>query len=428
MIERRPMAGTAGLHHERTGDVVGRLAALGFTVPLADGQGALASEMSLAVSFDALLCNGRYALALQRRLGRLAGAGARVCLLLAQSGDHDTTPAQWREFHARLRQAMPPAAGSPVFCLPCHHSSLANAEDLLSGTCYVLCDSLQMRSHRDPRAQQAIDTNWRTLWRYRHGQDRLLPAYGSFVRSACPLLGDEAATVVLPATGLCVPAGSAWLSLGVDLAVFADATGRLDLPDLQAAIDEAVHIADELLDRGMHAGAAERRDAAENRRLALTINGIGDLVLKRGENPASLDCLRALDTDLQAIRDAVDRASARESRRAGPLPALSLPCRDWFDGQHGARWRQHYEAARRHIAVRHRNLLAISPYAVLPSASPCHSGFSDLLPLLAFADAWAFVGAPNFERWNLSQFKHFHMRARAIIQASQVTTRIAAGA
>ena len=89
---------------------------------------------------------------------------------------------------------------------------------------------------------------------------------------------------------------------------------------------------------------------------------------------------------------------------------------------------QHFEAARRRAAVRHRNLLAISPYSVLPSQSACDPAYADLLPLLAIADAWAFSGGHRFEGWNLSQFKHFHTRARAIIQASQATTRIAAGA
>jgi len=166
----------------------------------------------------------------------------------------------------------------------------------------------------------------------------------------------------------------------------------------------------------------------ENRRLALLVKGIGDLVLRRARDPADFDCLRELHSDLAAIRSAVDETSAHQARRRGPLPALFLPPRAWFDGDHAEQWLQHFEAARRREAVRHRNLLAMSPYSVMPSGSGCDPAFADLLPLLAFADAWAFSDPPRLENWNLNQFKHFHTRARAIIQASQATTRIAAGA
>jgi hypothetical protein len=280
-----------------------------------------------------------------------------------------------------------------------------------------------MQSHVDERVQARTESNWRALWR-----DGLMPAYGGFVRSACPLLADEAATAVLPVTGLNVPQRSAWLVLCMDLAALADQRGRLDPADLEAVIADAVPLADALLDQVRPATAAQRRDAADNRRLALLVGGIGDLVAMRARDPADLDCLRELHAEMLALRDAVNLASAREARRSGPLPALSLPLHEWFDGHHQVRWRQHFEAARRRVAVRHRNLLAMSPYAVLPSKFACDPAYADLLPLLAFADAWAFSGPPDFGHWNLSQFKQFHTRARAIIQASQAITRIAAGA
>ena len=77
--------------------------------------------------------------------------------------------------------------------------------------------------------------------------------------------------------------------------------------------------------------------------------------------------------------------------------------------------------------MRHRNLLAISPYAVLPRRSHAHAGFTDLLPVIRQADTWAFAPAASFDGWNINQFKHFHKRARAIIQGSQDAAVIAAG-
>jgi hypothetical protein len=433
MNERQPVAGEPRLQHPETCDIVRRLSALGLGVPAVDHRGEPEGEVVLRVSVDSMLHDDRYALKLKRRLYRFAEKRNRVCLLPVISASLAGAVGQWREFRERLGQLCPPSAGPPALCVPSHQLPLdeylaATDGGQAAGTRYVYCDSLQMRVHRDRRVQDRTDANWRAIWRSRLSRRRLAPVYGGFVRSACPLLADEAAAAVLPLSGLNAPLRSAWLPLELDLGGFADDTGQLDLVALRVALDEAVPLADVLLGRRRWASTAQRGDAAENRRLALTVAGIGDLVKRRGQNPAELDCLRELHAELRAVRNAVDEASAREARRSGPLPALSLPPREWLTGAHGEQWRQRFEAARRRAAVRHRNLLAMSPYSVLPAGSACDPAFADLLPLLAFADAWAFADPPDFRNWNLSQFKYFHTRARAIIQASQVTARIAAGA
>ncbi len=71
--------------------------------------------------------------------------------------------------------------------------------------------------------------------------------------------------------------------------------------------------------------------------------------------------------------------------------------------------------------------------AVLYAAIYCYRGPSKAktlvksVPLLSFADAWNFSAPPRFTGWNITQFKHFHCRARAIIQGSHASSRIAAG-
>ena len=358
----------------------------------------------------------------------LAAEGARVCLQPVFPEGSVSGAADWHETCERLVHLFPNRTDPPALSIHSHQLTADQLAGLAAdpapfSACYVCCDSLQMQSHRDGRAEARAESNWRALRRA-----RLKPVYGGFVRSICPLLADEAAASVLPLTGLNVPRASAWLVLGINLAKIADASGELDRDDLRARVDEAIPLADELLDRTRPPTMAQRRDATDNRRLALLVEGIGDLVAKRARDPADFACLHELQTELLVIRNAINLASAREARRRGPLPALSLPFHEWFDGHQQARWRQHFEAARRRAAVRHRNLLAMSPYSVLPSRPACEPGYADLLPLLAFADAWAFSGGRRFDGWNLSQFKHFHTRARAIIQASQATTRIAAGA
>lgn len=431
MKEQQLAAGRHGMRNLRTSHLVRRLSALGFTLPALTERGELCGETALRICIDSLLRDGRYALKLQRRLGRYAAKRSRVCLLPVVSASGGV--GRWREFCGRLGELCPPRVERPALCVQSHLVPLdeyldAKGNTSIAGARYVYCDSLQMQAHADGRVQMRTDSNWRALWRSRLTARPLAPVYGGFVRSACPLLSDEAATAVLPTSGLNVPLNTGWLALGLDLSGFADATGRLDLAVLRQALCEAIPIADELLGRVVRPSALQRRDVTENRRLSLRVTGIGDLVLRRARDPAEFDCLRELHADLAAIRSAVDETSAHEARRRGPLPALFLPPRAWFDGHHAEQWLQHFEAARRGEAVRHRNLLAMSPYSVLPSGSACDPAFADLLPLLAFADAWAFSDPPRLEHWNLSQFKHFHTRARAIIQASQATTRIAAGA
>lgn len=428
MKELQLHAARPGASRHRTGAILDRLAELGVTAPLARKDGALVGEVALKVSVTALCSRQHYVHMLRQRLRRLAAGGARVCLQPVFPAASGPVTMGWQETCERLVPLFPNRSDPPAISIHSHQltpdqlAGLATDPEPFS-SCYVYCDSLQMQWHPEGLIQARAESNWRTLRR-----TRLLPVYGGFVRSICPLLADEAAAAVLPVTGLNVPRGSAWLALGIDLAKIADASGRLDPDKLRARLDEAIPLADELLDRTLPPTAAQRRDAKENRRLAFLVEGIGDLVARRARDPADFACLHELQTEMLAIREAVNLASAREARRLGPLPALSLPFHEWFDGPQQARWCQHFEAARRRAAVRHRNLLAISPYSVLPSQSACDPAYADLLPLLAIADAWAFSGGHRFEGWNLSQFKHFHTRARAIIQASQATTRIAAGA
>jgi hypothetical protein len=428
MNELQSPAVRPGAYRDRTGAILGRLAELGVTVPLAREGAPLVGEVSLKVSATALCSRQHYVHMLRQRLRRLAADGARVCLQPVFPAGSGAVASAWQETCERLASLFPNRSDPPAVSVYSHQLTPEQLAGLAAdpapfSSCYVYCDSLQMQSHNDGRVQARAESNWRALWR-----TCLMPVYGGFVRSICPLLADEAAAAVMPVTGLNVPRGSAWLALRVNLAKLADASGRLDTDNLVVLLDEAIPLADELLDRALPATAAQRRDATDNRRLAFLLEGIGDLVARRARDPADFACLHELQTEIFAIREAINLASAREARRLEPLPALSLPFHEWFEGQQQARWRQHFEAARRRAAVRHRNLLAMSPYSVLRSQSACDPAYADLLPLLTFADAWAFSGGHRFEGWNLSQFKDFHRRARAIIQSSQATTRIAAGA
>jgi hypothetical protein len=69
----------------------------------------------------------------------------------------------------------------------------------------------------------------------------------------------------------------------------------------------------------------------------------------------------------------------------------------------------------------------MSPYAVLPEGGDVEAGFTDLLPVLAHADAYAFAGQPPLSGWNIKAFRNFHSRAWAIMQRRNARSLIAAG-
>lgn len=256
----------------------------------------------------------------------------------------------------------------------------------------------------------------------------LLPVYGGFVRSLCPLLPDEMSVEVLPDSGLVVPAGSAWQCISLPLAPLCDQRGELAAATLQRVACDAVRFADDLIDGCRWPDDTRQADAERNRRVAFILTGIGDFALRRKLDPRDFGALRHLTDVVGEIRDVLHRASGQLATERGAVLSLddAGPAASWLDGSVGKTWFRHFEEARSRSLVRHRNLLAMSPYSVLPAGSP-PPAFADLLPLIGQADAWCFSGAPSFSGWNPGQFRDFHRRARAVIHGSHGHSRVATG-
>jgi len=313
--------------------------------------------------------------------------------------------------------------------LPLQAFQVITKSVLGNGPRYVFLDSLQMTQHSNPRVQSETDQNWRFLWRNRMASAPLKPAYGASVRTACPLLADEVAASVLPVSGIQVPVDSAWLPLGLQLPQFANETGEIGWEQLLPALASGVELAEKILDRlrWLHPGHAT--DAHLNRRLALSITGLGELVMRRGLDPADLATLRWLSSIIGRIRVSLWHRSGQLVQENGCLPALcgSDPSSGWHDSAHRENWRRRWRAALEKSAVRHRNLLVLSPYSVLPTTIAGDASYTDLLPVIAYADAWSFAETPEFRGWNLNEYKVFHRRAWAVIQGGKSGTLIAAG-
>jgi len=294
------------------------------------------------------------------------------------------------------------------------------------GPRYVVMSSAYMDASTTDRA---IATDWAALFNRRAGPAPLWPVYAAGVRSRCPLLNNEATDALLPGAGIAVPAGTAWLPMELDIGRFADAKGELNSAALANALDACVVLGDRLF--GLLSWPEERQqaDARLNRRLAVMLTGLGDLVFLRKQNPADLACLRELDQLVGYIHNTLWEKSKQLAEVCGPLPALDRqhPAGRWPDEAHRQDWQRRWQNAMTTAQVRHRNLLVMSPYSVLPKSGPAHADYVDLLPLIAHADALGFASPPHWPGCNASVFTAFHRRAWAITQRRDAASFVAAG-
>ena len=274
-----------------------------------------------------------------------------------------------------------------------------------------------------------IATDWSALFNRRAGLAPLWPVYAAGVRTRCPLLNNEATNALLPGAGIAVPAGTAWLPMELDISRFADARGVLHDRALAIALDACVVLGDRIFALLSWPEERQRADARLNRRLAVMLTGLGDLVLLRKENPADLACLRELDHLVGYIHNRLWEKSKQLAEVCGPLPALDQPhpTGRWPDESHNRDWQQRWQSAMVTAQVRHRNLLVMSPYSVLPRRGPAGEDYVDLLPLIAHADALSFASPPHCPDWTASAFKAFHRRAWAVTQRRNAASFIAAG-
>ena len=313
--------------------------------------------------------------------------------------------------------------------MPLQAFSLIANSVLGEGPRYVFLDSLQMTRHCNPVVQEETDANWLFLWRQRKSRSALLPAYGGLVRSACPLFSEEVAASVLPVSGVQVPANSAWLPIEISLGNFTDSAGNIEWQQLVPALAEAVYISEQVHSHLVWSCPPQHADAQLHRRLAFSLTGLGDLVLRRAWCPTDIDSLNWLSAVVRRIRRELYAASSLQAKKSGALPAFARadPSIGLSAGRQRDIWRSRWRSAVRESAVRHRNMLVLSPYSVLPSESDCKPEFIDLLPVIRHADAWSFACAADLSQWNIAEYQRFHRRAWAVIQGHNAPPVVAAG-
>lgn len=261
-----------------------------------------------------------------------------------------------------------------------------------------------------------------SLWRLRSVPGVRVAAWPS-VRSACVLLGAESAGDVLPVSGLQVPAASAWATVTLPLAEYAEPGACGMTPALREALDGCLASADALHDTARWPSAALRQDAWLNRRVAVVVDGIGDYVQTLGLDPSEHATLAMLDALIADLRQHLVAASAAAVSRTEILPAITAAS-PRTDSDATGEWQRRWLHAVRRAALRHRNLVALSPWSLFPTGN-ADLAYANLLPVLRHADACGFAGAHALDRWNVKDFSYFYGRIDALLRRIRADSVVA---
>jgi len=294
---------------------------------------------------------------------------------------------------------------------------LARSEILGPGPVYLLLGSSLMRPSDSEAVRQRQDHFWRQCWKLRDTRT-VRTAFAPVVTSPCPLLSPEVARGISPPTGLQVPLGTAWIPIEINLAKFANARGALDELALREWLQRCVELGESSHDDIDWPTAAMRHDSWLNRRIAITVTGIGNLTELRSMDPRSFTTLKELSDVMRQVRGATNEHSRHLALQTEYLPALEMSAPSRGSGCDIVQldWQQRWRKALDFAAVRHRNLLAMSPWSVFPTGNSVDSSYSDLLPLLEYFDVCAFPKPPCLRHWKLNEYKHFHRRAWAVLE------------
>lgn len=263
---------------------------------------------------------------------------------------------------------------------------------------------------------------WRRLWEIRDLAPitAVLPAV---VTSPCALLPDEVADATLVASLTQVPAGSAWALVELDLLNYARADGTLRTELLDAALRNCVAEGERRHDETRWTDHRQNLDSWLNRRLSVFVRGWGDLALRRCTDPGSLDALRDLENLAQHVAAVLESASRALAEANGYCPAVDVAGARVL--QHGHEMNVRWRRAVTDNALRHRNLLTLSPWDVFPRSGRADFHYMNLLPVVRHAHSVSMRRDADISFWSARDFKAFHERVSALLRSSSETPLIA---
>lgn len=263
---------------------------------------------------------------------------------------------------------------------------------------------------------------WQRLWEMRDlvPISAVMPAV---VSSPCALLPRERADATHVATLTQVPAGTAWAPLEVDLLRHVRRDGSLRLASLEAQLRAAVEEGERRHVETRWADAAQREDSRINRRLSVFVRGWGDLVRLRRIDPGDIAALRELEAVIDHVGNTLAGASRSLAAAHGHCPALDIAGARVL--RHGDEMNERWRRAVTDNALRHRNLLTMSPWDVFPRGEPADFTWMNLLPAIRKAHSVSLRRDVDISRWDARDFRAFHQRVSAILRSASETPLVA---
>jgi len=420
----------------RVGRLCRELELAGVEVALSvNRDGALASGVSLSVDAAAIRESASAAAQLRDQAFDILASGLPLSVSMSrlgpEAGDVFSAMCELLRITAVDAGAPPASVEITIEAEPLSPQAawLTRCRHLNKGPLYVLPDCSVMRPDHTLLQRDRHERFWLQLWHLRM-TGMLRVACAPFISTQCPLLSLELAQCVIPSVAIQASVGSAWVPMRLDVSRFANNSGSLRESALEEALCRAVAIGDELHGLIAWPTAQMRHDAWLNRRLAINLTGFGDLALKCKLDPTRFTALERLSDVLRWAQDILYRQSRRMATQTGCVPALEQgdPSRAFPGGEIRNGWHRRWREAVELVAIRHRNLLVLSPWSVFPTNQPADYRYADLLPLLGFANACTFSEQPCAAGWDVNTFKSFHQRAWAVLQqrdvAHQITERI----
>ncbi len=311
---------------------------------------------------------------------------------------------------AEIRSAVPPV----VFSLRAEHPACRN-----------LLKAVQNSGGAGARAALRVDAAtfgdralWDELVRASHANPRLDLVLAGQKQPLTDLMGSERPDTIMPLSLFEAPADTAWLGMQFDLSAIPAEQIERGTGHLKKLVRVGVRMADNLIDSVTWPSEELRRDAKANRRMAAHVTGIGDLVLRHGLDPASFSTLRLLQRWLTLFKRQLLRESLRLAQERGPYPALNAEQLVRTLAPRYGNVRARRIISRR--SPRHRQLLALSPYCVLPrrtNAIPARA-WLNLLPLVRIADNLTMHGSQVRSLIDRSDYERLLRSTWALIQGN----------
>lgn len=233
---------------------------------------------------------------------------------------------------------------------------------------------------------------WQGLTSLAHREAGIHLVLQQTTRPACALAASERADAVLPASLFEVRAQTAWPALRLSLEALGADSPAAATRELRRLLAAGLRLADNLVEQVDWPAPELAQDAWVNRRLAVHLTGIGDLVDAWRLDPADFACARLVARWMRLARRLMRRESNALARERGPFPGLDLreiesTLSRSFGGEHARR-------LLRQAGLRHRHLLVLSPFSLFPQGRPRRPlpSYLHLLPALRWADTIALCG------------------------------------